>query len=94
MLRKWRLQRIFQLMSKQMLTIKLDPRHATLQEVRKSLELNNSDIDDDFGVNCIDPSQNLYVVMLEKRAAEKLISHKDVAGPFSNPKIEPFGPPV
>ena len=29
----------------------------------------------------------------EESVAAKLQGHEGVAGPFSNPKIEPFGPP-
>jgi hypothetical protein len=32
-------------------------------------------------------------VLVDEQAAEKINKQPDVGGPFSNPKIEPFGPP-
>jgi hypothetical protein len=80
-------------MGKQTLTLKLDPKSATLAYVRRKLKLRADDVDDEFGVISIDPKRDLYAVLVEDRAADKAAKQSGVQGPFSNPKIEPFGPP-
>jgi len=76
-----------------MLTVKLDPARATLEGVRERLALGEDEIDGDFGVVNIDPAQDLYAIMLDEQAAERLSGEPDVKGPYANPQIEPFGPP-
>jgi hypothetical protein len=80
---------------KQMMTIKLQPDKANLAEVRRRMNLEPEEIDNDFGVVSIDPKKNLYAVMVEEKASQKLSEQqqKGVKGPYSNPRIEPFGPP-
>ena len=80
---------------KQMMTIKLPPDEANLDEVRRRMNLGPEEIDNDFGVVSIDPKKNLYAVMVEEKASQKLSEQnpKGVKGPYSNPRIEPFGPP-
>lgn len=80
-------------MSKQMVTLKLDPKKATLQNIVEQLQIPAADIDPDFGVVNIDPQANLYAILVEEESARKLSGTTDVSGPFSNPRIEPFGPP-
>jgi hypothetical protein len=80
-------------MSKQMLTIKLLPKDAHLAEVRRKLSLSPEDVDDDFGVVSIDPKNNLYAIMVEQAAAQKVLGKQGISGPYSNPRIETFGPP-
>ncbi len=80
-------------MAKQMLTLKLRPKEATLSKVMKRLNLSSEEIDSEFGVVNIDPKRNLYTILVEEEAAKRVSGAPDVKGPFSNPKIEPFGPP-
>jgi hypothetical protein len=80
-------------MAMQMITVKLDPKHANLESARQKLNLSLSDIDLEFGLVNIDPQQNLYTLMVDEKACGKLAGQKDVKGPFSNPRIETFGPP-
>lgn len=75
-----------------LLTVELEPSRATLSEVKKALHLSDSDIDDEFGVVSVDPDAGLYAVLVEEPAAAAAASHPGVKGPFSNPRIEPFGP--
>jgi hypothetical protein len=79
-------------MSKQMLTIKLRANEATLSKVCKRLNLSADEVDSEFGVVNIDPKRNLYTILVEEEAARRVSGMPEVEGPFSNPKIEPFGP--
>jgi hypothetical protein len=78
---------------KQMFTLKLKPKQANLAHVRRKLNLSAEEIDHDFGVVNIDPKQDLYAVLVEEKAAQKAGAQPEVQGPFSNPRIETFGPP-
>jgi hypothetical protein len=80
-------------MSKVMVTLKLDPKQASLAQVRESLRIGSEEIDDDFGVIAVQPEKNLYAVLVEQDTADRVQGTEGVEGPFSNPKIEPFGPP-
>lgn len=80
-------------MPKVMVTLKLDPEHASLDDVRRSLEIAPGEIDDDFGVISVSPAENLYAVLVDPAAAGRVQGAEGVEGAFSNPKIEPFGPP-
>jgi len=77
----------------QMLTVKLQPEEANVAEVRRKMKLAPEQIDNSFGVVCIDPKNNLYAVMVDEKASQELSGQKGVKGPYSNPRIEPFGPP-
>jgi hypothetical protein len=80
-------------MSKQMITLKLHPKEATLSQVRRRLGLTSEEVDTAFGVVNIDPKRNLYTILVEEEAARRVSGRPEVKGPFSNPKIETFGPP-
>jgi len=80
-------------MAKEMLTLQLRPGEATLSSVCRKLNLRSEDVDHEFGVVNIDPQKNLYAILVEPAAAQKASAEPGVAGPFSNPRIETFGPP-
>jgi hypothetical protein len=80
-------------MAKVMITLQLEPREADLPHVRTKLGLRQDEIDDQFGVVKISPKENLYCVLIEEDAAARVTRYEGVEGPFSNPKIETFGPP-
>lgn len=80
-------------MSKVMVTLKLDPKHASLAKVRESLGIDSEEIDDDFGVIALQPEENLYAILVDQNAADRVNGIEGVEGPFSNPRIESFGPP-
>ncbi len=80
-------------MSKLMMTLKLDPKEASLGAVMRKLGLRPGEIDEEFGVVPIDPDAHLFTVLVEQGAVDKMQGQEGVRGPFSNPKIEPFGPP-
>ena len=76
-----------------MLTLKLDPREASVEKVRRKLHLKKEEIDSDYGVVPINPKENLFVVLVEPETAARVSNEEWVQGPFANPKIEAFGPP-
>lgn len=80
-------------MAKYMITLRLDPAEANLAAVSRKLNLNN-EIDPNFGVVSINPAENLYAILVDEAAATKLQGREGVKGPYSNPKIEPYGPPT
>jgi hypothetical protein len=80
-------------MSKLMLTVKLDPSHATPSDASERLGLAEDELDADFGVVNVDPEQDLYAVLVDEETAARLSGDPGVEGPFANPPIEPFGPP-
>jgi hypothetical protein len=81
-------------MKKYMMTLRLDPSEANLAAVSRKLKLNEDEIDPNFGVVSINPAENLYAILVEEAASAKLQGSEGIKGPFSNPKIEPFGPPT
>jgi len=76
-----------------MVTLNLEPSTANLPFVRKKFGLKPDDADESFGVVCVSPAENLYAILAEEGVAAKLEAAHGAAGVFSNPKIEPFGPP-
>jgi len=75
-----------------LMTVKLDPAHASIEDVMGKLNLSDGQIDRDFGVVNIDPQRQLYTIMVDAGTAERLTGRPDVDGPYANPKIAPFGP--
>jgi hypothetical protein len=80
-------------MAKLMLTVQLDPRDATLARVRRKLKLGRDEIDRAFGVVSLRPEENTYAILVEETAASRLSGAPGISGPYSNPVVEPFGPP-
>ena len=80
-------------MAKVMVTLRLDPEQATLPEVRRLLGLAGDEVDAGFGVVNISPAEHLYTILVDDSAAARVADADQVEGVFSNPRIEPFGPP-
>jgi hypothetical protein len=72
-----------------MVTLQLDPEHATLDEVRRLLGLSEDEVDRRFGVVNINPSEHLYTILVDQETAERVKDAGPVRGVFSNPRIEP-----
>ena len=76
-----------------MVTLRLPPEQATLEEVRRLLGLSPEEVDPAFGVVNISPAEHLYTILVDEAAAARIANADPVQGVFSNPRIEPFGPP-
>jgi hypothetical protein len=80
-------------MTKVMVTLKLDPKQASLAQVRRLLGLAADEVDRGFGVVNISPREHLYTILVEEAAAARVRDAAPVQGVYANPRIEPFGPP-
>ena len=80
-------------MAKVMVTLRLDPEQASLPEVRRLLGLAPEEVDPSFGVVNISPAERLYTILVDEAAAARVGDADQVEGVFSNPRIEPYGPP-
>jgi hypothetical protein len=80
-------------MAKVMVTLRLAPAQASLAEVRRLLDLAAEEVDPGFGVVNISPAEHLYTILVEEAAAARVAGADQVEGVFSNPRIEPYGPP-
>ena len=61
--------------------------------MRRLLGLTPEEVDPGFGVVNISPAEHLYTILVEEAAAARVGDADQVEGVFSNPRIEPYGPP-
>lgn len=80
-------------MGKVMMTIEARGEPPTPESVRRRYALAEGDVDAAFGVVLVDPDDGIYTLMIEESAAPRLASGGGwtVRGPFSNPRIAPYG---
>jgi hypothetical protein len=81
-------------MAKVMLSFEA-PTPPSLDEVKRRFGLRDDDIDATFGVIEIDSKTHTYTIRVEEAAAARITGRPDWkgGGPYSDPKIAPFGPP-
>ena len=82
-------------MSKVMMTIRSPQGPPSLAAIRERYGLSATDLDERFGVVAVDPADHAYTILVERAAAARIQPGQgwEIEGPFSNPRIEPFGPP-
>ena len=83
-------------MAKIMVSFQVEGPAPTIADLRQRYSLSDDEIDATFGVVEVDPQACIYTILVEESAVEKILPDgpiTDVEGPFSNPRIEPFGPP-
>jgi hypothetical protein len=67
----------------------------TLEQVKQRFGLKDDEVDAAFGVIEIDPDTHDHAIRVAEAAAARITSQPGWSGegPFSDPKIAPFGPP-
>ena len=73
----------------------------TIDQICEKYCFSPDELDGDYGVVEIDPQDHLYSILVDDTAIARVEHEWDAAGkrdkglkgPFSNPMIEPFGPP-
>jgi hypothetical protein len=87
-------------MAKMLFTVTWAEGKPTLNKIMKKYGFRADEIDEEFGIVEIAPKAHQYSVMVEDDAVKRFLSisaksaeEKDISGPYSNPRIEPFGPP-
>ncbi|WP_093171909.1 hypothetical protein [Sinosporangium album] len=74
-----------------LITVRL-PLEATLPGAMHHYGLAKDEVDLNYGLVPIDPVQGLYALRVTEDASHRL--GMAVEGPYADPKIEPFGPPL
>lgn len=69
---------------------------ATLEAAMRRLGLAEDEVDTGYGLVPVDPRRNLYVLRVTEEAGRR-VGDSDAGaadgGPYSDPPIEPYGPP-
>lgn len=69
---------------------------ATLEAAMRRLGLTEDEVDTAYGLVPVDPGRNLYVLRVTEDAGRRVGDSGTGAadgGPYSDPPIEPYGPP-
>ncbi|GGO23117.1 hypothetical protein GCM10010116_46660 [Microbispora rosea subsp. aerata] len=74
-----------------LITVRL-PAPATLEAAMRRLGLAEDEVDAAYGLVPVDPARDLYVLRVTEDAGRRVGGGAD-GGPFSDPPIEPYGPP-
>jgi hypothetical protein len=77
-----------------LMTVMIPGAKPGIERAAKALGVKPDAIDPAYGVVPLDPSRGLYAVQVREDALlkQKPSSTSTYRGPFSNPRIEPFGP--
>ncbi|MEN3539210.1 hypothetical protein AAH991_29135 [Microbispora sp. ZYX-F-249] len=87
-------------MAEVLITVRL-PAPATLEAAMRRLGLTEDEVDTAYGLVPVDPDRNLYVLRVTEDAGRRVggqgtggaDSGRADGGPYSDPPIEPYGPP-
>ena len=87
-------------MSKVLYNVRWPDGSPTIEDVCRKYGLASEEVDQQYGLIEIDPQDHLYCMLVEQAAVARLSQTwaqsgkpADIEGPYSNPPIEPFGPP-
>lgn len=76
-----------------LLTVRLSA-EATLTAALSALELTDDEVDQDFGLVAVDPTQQLYALRVTDTAATRIAAAgSDIAEVFADPRIGPAASP-
>lgn len=81
-------------MAKILYTIEWDDGEPNIEQVSRKYGFPLESIDQEYGVVLIDPTNHRFSIMVDENAVTDISSPNRAEGPFSNPRIEPFGPPA
>ncbi|WP_311922382.1 hypothetical protein [Microbispora sp. H10836] len=82
-------------MAEVLITVRL-PAPATLEAAMRRLDLAEDEVDTAYGLVPVDPDRGLYVLRVTEDAGRRVGDSGAGAadgGPYSDPPIEPYGPP-
>jgi hypothetical protein len=85
-------------MAKVLYNVRWTGERPTLEAICQRFGFTTDELDQQYGVIEIDPDEHVYSILVEDSAvarvgAEWRTEGTPLEGPFSNPRIEPFGPP-
>jgi hypothetical protein len=75
------------------MTVRSQDGPPTVEDAARQLGVPVAAVDRTFGVVTIDPKQGLYSVQVDAAHLPPEQAADEFSGPFSNPRIESFGPP-
>ena len=76
------------------MTISGGQEQLSIERVAKDLSVPLCAFDAQFGVILVDPKRDIYAIRVDPdQMPEAIRSDFILSGPFSDPKIAPFGPP-
>ncbi len=86
-------------MAKLLFNVNWEEGKPSIEQICKKYGFKPDELDAEFGVIEIDPEDNLYSILVDQEAAQRVreqlgIDTPDLEGPFSNARIAPFGPPT
>ncbi|MHC4617191.1 MAG: hypothetical protein ACYTEQ_05495 [Planctomycetota bacterium] len=84
-------------MTKVLFSITWEQGEPTVNEICKLYGFQSDEIDVQFGVIEVDPQDRLFTILVDSNAAERVRGGRETQlpeGPYANPPIHPFGPPV
>lgn len=87
-------------MSKVLYNVRWADGPPTIEQICEKYGFSPDEVDNQYGVIEIDPRDHLYSILVEDAAVARVEpdwaergNDAGLEGPFSNPMIEPFGPP-